>query len=255
MEEHLSKIVSYVEPKPKTLVCISGKTSKLHTSFIPSLEFPTSSRYEIALANLETYFSFPNVRDSNNHIKVSIDNGSSWIDIHIPVGCYEINAINTEIQRFIAEKSGDGKKKYLTILPNPNTLRCILEILDKKCQVDFNVGDDSLCTVLGFDRVIYKSGRHESEHLVNIMSVNSILVHCDIIEATRLNGIEASVIYNFFPDVAPGDKIISTPLHLMYVPLSLNIISHMTCWLTDQNGKELDLRGEELTITFHIKPS
>ena len=24
-------------------------------------------------------------------------------------------------------------------------------------------------------------------------------------------------------------------------------------WVTDQNGRELDLRGEELTLTFHIK--
>ena len=109
--------------------------------------------------------------------------------------------------------------------------------LDAKCQVNFNV-DGSLCNVLGFSRKIYKAGRHESDNLVNILSVNPILVHCDIIEASRLNGIEAPHIYNFFPDVAPMDKIVSTPLHLIYIPFTLNIISHMTCWLTDQNGKE-----------------
>ena len=96
-------------------------------------------------------------------------------------------------------------------------------------------------------------GLHESENLVNILSVNSILVHFDFIECSRLNRVEAPVIYNFFPDVAPGDKIVVTPLHLIYIPLTLNIISHMTCWLTDQNGKELDLCGEEVTITFHVK--
>ena len=85
------------------------------------------------------------------------------------------------------------------------------------------------------------------------MSVKSILVHCDIIGTSRVNGTKAPVIYNFFPNAAPGDKIVSTPRDLIYVPITLNVISHMTCWLTDQNGSELDLRGEELIITFYIK--
>ena len=110
-----------------------------------------------------------------------------------------------------------------------------------------------MCTVLGFDRKVYKVGRHVSEHIVNILSVNSILVHCDVIESSRLNGSEAPVIYTFFPDAEPGDKIISIPRHLIYIPLTLNIISRMTCWVTDRNGKELGLQGEELTLTFHLK--
>ena len=143
-------------------------------------------------------------------------------------------------------------EKGIILSPNPNTLRCVLEILHEKCRADFNV-DGSLCKVLGFNKKIYKAGRPQSENLVNIISVNSILVHCDAIEGSRLNGIEAPLIYSFFPDVAPGEKIVSIPLHLIYIPLTLNIISHITCWLTDQNGKKLDLRGEEVTITFHVK--
>ena len=104
-----------------------------------------------------------------------------------------------------------------------------------------------------YGRKVYKVGRHESEHIVNILSVNFILVHCDVIESSRLNGIETSVIYIFFPDATPGDKIISILRHLIYTPLTLDVISRMTCWVTDQNGKELYLQGEELTLTFHIK--
>ena len=151
------------------------------------------------------------------------------------------------------QKTGDKKaEKRIVLSPNPNTLRCMLEVLDAKYQVNFDE-DDSLCTVLGFDKKVYKVGRHESEHIVNILSANSILVHCDVIESFRLNGIEAPVIYTFFPDAAPGDRIISIPRHLIYIPLTLNVISRMTCWVTEENGKELDLQGEELTLTFHLK--
>ena len=253
MEEQLRKLVEHAEPKPKSLICVSGNSSKLKTSFIPPLDFPPANRYEMALTSLETYYSFPNINTSNNHVKISFDEGKTWLDVYIPVGCYEIKAINTELQRFIMQKTRDKKAETRIILsPNPNTLRCMLEVLDAKCQVNFDEAY-SLCTVLGFDRKVYKAGRHESEHIVNILSVNSILVHCDVIESSRLNGIEASIIYTFFPDASPGDKIISIPRHLIYIPLTLNIISRMTCWVTDQNGKELDLQGEELTLTFHIK--
>ena len=160
---------------------------------------------------------------------------------------------HTELQCFIVQKTGDKKAETRIVLSsNPNTLHCMLEVLDAKCQVNSDE-DDSLCTVLGFERKVYTAGRQESEHIVNILSVNSILIHCDAIESTRLNGIEASIIYTFFPDATPGDKIICIPRHLIYIPLTLNVISRMTCWMTDQNGKELDLQGEEFTPTFHIK--
>ena len=241
MEEQLQKLIEYAEPKPKSFMCVSGNKSRSKTSFVPPLEFPPSSRYEMALTSLETYYSFPNIDASNNHLKVSLDDGKTWMDIHIPIGCYEIKAINNELQHFNMKKIGyKENEKGIILSPYPNTLRCVLEILDANGQLDFNV-HDSLCKVLGFNKKIYKAGRYESENLVNILSVNSILVHCDVIEASRLNGLEAPLIYSFFPDVAPGDKIVSTPLHLIYIPLTLNIISHITCWLTDQNGKELGL--------------
>ena len=131
----------------------------------------------------------------------------------------------------------------IVLSPNNNILKCILDIKDASYQIDFAV-ENSLRTVLGFDSKIYKRGRYESENLVDIMSVNSILVHYDIVGASRVNGIEAPVIYNFFPNIAPGDKIVSTPRNLIYVPITFNVISHMTCWLPDQSGNELDLRGE-----------
>ena len=65
--------------------------------------------------------------------------------------------------------------------------------------VDFNV-DNSLRSVLGFSaRKFSGAGRFESENVVNIMKVNSILVHCDIIGGSRLNGEERAIIYSFFP--------------------------------------------------------
>ena len=151
MEEHLHKLVEYATPKPKSLICIDIE-DVVHTTTRVSF----SHSYEIALTSLETYYSFPNINKSNNHIKISFGDGEeSLLDIHIPVGCYEITAINNELQRRIMQKIGDKKPEERIILSsNPNTLRCVLEVIDKNYRADFDVGDDSLCTVLGFDRKV-----------------------------------------------------------------------------------------------------
>ena len=170
---------------------------------------------------LETCYSFPNINATNNCVKISIDNGISWKLITIPIGCYEINAINDVLQFLIVVEAG-GRAEKIILSPDTNTLNCILDIKDDNYQIDFAVAN-SLRTVLGFDARIYKRGRYESENFVDIM-----------------NGIEVPVISKFFPNAAPGDKIVYTPKNLIYVLNTLNVISHMTCWLTDQNGNELD---------------
>ena len=105
-----------------------------------------------------------------------------------------------------------------------------------KCKVTFDV-PNSLASVLGFKWSIY--------------SVNSILVHCNI-HSSYMRGTQAPVAYNFFPNAAPGQKILEAPHNLIYHPVTVYVISTLSVWLTDQHGKLLDLHGEELTIRFHL---
>ena len=86
------------------------------------------------------------------------------------------------------------------------------------------------------------------------MSINTIFVNCNIITASIVNdGIQSPILDTLFPDAGPGDKIIVNPWHLIPVTVTLETISEMTCWLADQNNKEIDLRGENLTITLELK--
>ena len=66
-------------------------------------------------------------------------------------------------------------------------------------------------------------------------------------------GTQAPVAYNFFPNAAPGLTIIEAPHNLIYLPVTVNVISTLSVWLTDQHGKLLDLRVSELTIRFHLR--
>lgn len=266
MDDALQKWLSANSPGDEHYLVITGKGSSVHTRYNPPLEFYTQQNrddndagYEISLLRLETYYSFPNIDASNNSFRVSLDNGVKWIPIQIPIGCYDIVSINSFLQRELAkaEKAAVGgkvkKEKHVALEANANTLKCVLDVLDTRTIVDFNV-ENSLRSVLGFTGDTYKGPeRFESESIVNILNVNTILVHCDVIGSSRINGAAAPVIYNFFPDVSPGEKIVSQPKHLIYMPLTMSVIPSMTCWLTDQDHRRIDLRGEELTLTFHIR--
>ena len=225
----------------------SGKSSTISTDFAPSLEL--NGAYEIALQSLETYYSFPNIDTKNNQFRLTLD-GATWHNLTFAVGCYEHKDINKELQRQL-EVIG-GKKTDVILQPNKNTFQTIMTIAEN-VKVDFSA-PNSIRTVLGFEALVYGKGRHLSEHTVNIMRVNSIFVHTNVIGSTYVNGSETPVIYSFFPDIPPGGKIIIQPRVLIYLPVTLAVISRLTSWLTDQNNEPLNLQGEELTIKFHLRP-
>ena len=47
-----------------------------------------------------------------------------------------------------------------------------------------------------------------------------------------------------FHKVSPGNKIFENSQYLLYLSITSDTIHSITIWLTDQNGNELNLRGE-----------
>ena len=102
-----------------------------------------------------------------------------------------------------SDKAND--KDNIEISANTNTLRSEM-FLNNSYEVDFRK-DKSINSLLEFHSNIYTSGFHESENMVNIFTINSILVNIDIISGSYVNGSAQPTIYSFFPDVSPGIKL------------------------------------------------
>ncbi len=234
--------------EPAFYVILTGKGTKLDTRFIPPLDFRSSCSYEIALASLETYYSFPNISSSNCHLKITLY--TQTLDINLHTGCYELLDISKEIQRLVI--LAGGKKSDFELEPNMNTFQSIMT-LGEGVTVDFT-GENSLRSILGFEAKVYTNKRNVSKYTVNIMRINSILLHCNIITGSYLNGSEEPVLFSFFPEALPAEKIIIHPSQLIYLPVSMNQIHSLSCWLTDQDCKKIDNRDEILTVKLHIRP-
>ena len=100
----LEKIAKNTEHKTSFQIVVSGNESSFSTMFNPSLELAKDKVYEIALVNLETYYSYPNINETNNWFVYSPDDGNTWVTIKIPVGSYEIGDINNALKQEMGKR-------------------------------------------------------------------------------------------------------------------------------------------------------
>jgi len=133
-------------------------------TFNPPIELDRTRKYEMALVNLETYYSFPNLSDENNVFRHSpgfIEDDSTrqrqWVEVQIPEGSYDLIDIVETIK--IAMKRDGHNDESIKITANTNTLKSVLEIQDN-FQVDFRVRN-SISSALGFRNQVYEEGIHE----------------------------------------------------------------------------------------------
>ena len=81
------------------------------------------------------------------------------------------------------EKNGHYDKANdqdnIEISANTNTLKSEM-FLNNNYEVDFRK-DKSINSLLGFHSNLYTSGFHESENLVNILTIDSIIVNIDVV--------------------------------------------------------------------------
>ena len=254
MQNLLKQIVNNTKAKRSFSVVESDNKSRFKTWFKPPIQLDNTKYYEIELINLETYYSFLNIDRSNNCFSYSPGANAPWFDISIPEGSYYVEDINEFIQREMRKNDQydqTSDKVYIEISANTNTLKSEI-FLKNNYEVDFRK-DKSINSLTGCHSNLYTSGFHESENMVNILTINSTLVNSDIISGNYVNGSTQPTIYSFFPDVSPGYKIFENPHNLLYLPITTYTIHSITIWLTDQNENELNLRRENLSMRFHLR--
>ena len=105
MEDLVKQIVKNMEHKTSFQIIVSDSMSRFTNKFKPVFQLDRDKEYEIALVNLEIYYSFPNIDETNNVFVYYPENGNSWVKIKIPVVSYEIDDINNTIQHEM-EKRG-----------------------------------------------------------------------------------------------------------------------------------------------------
>lgn len=222
---------------------LTGTESTLSADFFPAVELDSQFEYEIGLLAFESYNSIPNVDSTNNKFHY----GEKGKSIAIPEGCYEVNALAQYLQQ---EMKLIDPKYFVSLTTNNNTLTTRL-----KCNFPVDLTpSDSIGRLLGLEPKKLKAGEmSKSAAVVDIFRVNTVQVECDIATGSFINGRPEHVLFQFFPSVASGFKIIEEPATVIYLPVTKRVIPRIAIRITDQDGRLVNFRGERITVRLHLR--
>lgn len=223
---------------------LTGNESQLECIFFPPIE--VGDRSEIGLLSMQTYNSIPNVGSDCNTLVVVDTGGVTKIPVKIPTGCYEIITLEAKIREILG-----GNVEFFDLATDSSSLKCVLH-----CSNDIELDvENSIAPLLGFNtkRTLKAHFKHESDHVVKIMSVNSIKVDCNLALGSYHNGQQSHTIHEFYPEAPPGYKIVEIPKYCILYELKTSVIDHVRVSLTDQNGKLINFQGETINVRLLVK--
>jgi len=230
------------------LFSFTSNSTEISQDFFPSIQLDENYSYSLGLYSLNTYNSIPNIINNiNNKFYYETYDGSTDI-ISIPEGSYELEEIELFIFNELKKRHGENINFYL----KPNTISLKVEIY---CPfLIYNGFKASVIKILGFSSSkLDKNIIHYSDKPVQITSVNEINVECNIVAGSFRNGKLCHTIFAFYPDVPSGYKLSLLPTNIIYLPVSTRTINNITLRLTDQHGRLLNFRGEEISIQLNLK--
>lgn len=236
-----------------TTILMMGQESVLTNEFFPPIKLDPDSEYSIGMLSFECYNSIPNVEEGVNNL-FHFEHGV----IAIPTGTYEIDDINIYLEEKLKEfRSGQNNEVEeglnLLLTPNRNTLKTRIKA---NFDIYFNK-PNSIGRLLGFNTrtVLKKNHSYESDKVINIYAINSILVECDLVTGSYKNGVRGRALHSFFPNVDAGYKLIEAPKNVLYLPInkSTDEINRITVSVLDENGCPISFRGETISVRLHLK--
>ena len=235
------------------LIVMDKSTHEEHLSH--SLQ-TNNKQFKIAVTFLTGYNGIFNVTNANNKFyfkKTISDDG--FIKISVPLGAYEIESLNNEIERIIIDEEHYTETNYpFTIKPNFSTLGSIIEISPQGPIISF-MFDDSIRDLLVFNaRTLYEEYLL-SNNPVDILSFDNIFIECNIARDMIFKGKRSGIIHNFTMDVDPGYKYIEKIRGGVqwYMMESKDIISSICFKLKNENDQIVSLNGQSITFRLSIK--
>ena len=262
MDRSLEKIIEKLESWTRSqsyMIVVSyksifenGQDTSIYTMKLEPPIILDSQDYEFALLDLETYYSFPNIDSSNNKLRYYSQTAGTYLVITFETGAYCLVELNESLSAKLKVNNDDNAIKIDSIASSSKP-----ELTTSKTIVDFTY-PNSINKILGFGNQEYgnltdESLTYISENIVNIIDISSIYVNSDITSNSYENGKSSNVIYSFFPTVPPNFKIVERPNPPAYLPIERSFIDSISFWLSDNKGRRLNMRGENVTMRFYLK--
>ena len=106
---------------------------------------------------------------------------------------------------------------------------------NKKGALGFDI-ENSLASLLGFKKIIYKKGRYKSQKIIDIMGFNTNNIHCNVISGAKDNGKDTDILYTFNLIEPPGYLINIIPTNILYQNVTKDRIEYIEFHIIDELG-------------------
>lgn len=226
-----------------SLLILDSAGSSKSEDFTTEFDIPFNFK-RIALQSFSMWVSWNNIDKDNNQF--SYFDGSKWTLVTIPDGNYTSRELNNYLANYFGVE--DPPVKFGI---NFARQRFVLKLAEHY-KVDFK--PSRLFDVLGFEPRIYDKPEEEARFIANISKgVDSIHIHCDVIEGAHLGRYSSEILYSFTPQNPPGSLISKEIREPLYFKVKKDNIQRIRMRVTDQHGHLIDLNGQQVLYRLLVK--
>jgi hypothetical protein len=227
-----------------------------------SLTLDHHEDYHIALVSYNIPYTWYNISaaQGNNQFRYSPDAGINYYTLTIPDGNYGIDDLNLEVQDLIVA-NGHAVDK-IVFSGDYNSMRVDLEILEVAWRVDFqDANSNNFRNILGFNSAEYSGAVNtvfRAQNRANITNnIDSVSINCSIVDSASilLNNRQSSSLYHITDYGAGAGSYLTARVPApIYLPINLSgNIHNIRISIRNQSDEIIDLNGEHITISLHIK--
>ena len=204
---------------------------------------PIIKTTKLGLNRLSVYNLVFKVNRTNNQF-LSDTQGEAWSECRFLA--YEPGAYYLiEIVELMKEET-NGK---ITIEPDMNTMKCIMELTQG--ALSFDVAK-SIASLQGFRKIVYKQGKYTSHKIIDIMGFRTLNIRCNVLSGVKDNGNNTDTLYTSTLTEPPGYLINIIQTNILYQNVTKDRIECFEFHIKDEHGSLIDFNGDVLSFTVNL---
>lgn len=202
------------------------------------------------------------VKLGNNIFEYSHDGGTNWNTVIIPDGNHNIEDINLNYFRNIMRSNGhynagssEAKTDDVFYIQLTGGSTGKVEItLANSYQIRFLTSSSTLYSNFGFvaDTILSSDGLHIAPNNPDFNAVDRYVIHCSAVNGSYLNGMLSDTLYSFAMEARAFSFQPIKESQALMLPIGSNNISKINMRITDEDGKNVNLNGENVSYFLQV---
>ena len=223
--------------------------------FSRPLVLDKNKSYVVGLDSINSMtYSWHNISDEYDNTRIRYNNSTEWKDIIFANGSYSYTDINNYIREtLISNNDFDGQSAIapISLEFDLSSFKVLISIQDR-FLLDLRMSN--FHTLLGFEKKALNKTEWGSTTPNITNSVDTIYIHCDLIDNSLVDGHFGDVLYALSTaDLTRAYPFTKEPQRVGYSEINKNIINSIRIYITDVFNRIINFNEVETSFTLILK--